>query len=201
MTEDQNPNRPGDPRKVQPWASVGSKTIGDYRIFSIRSDYKISPITGEQHDFFVIDTTDWVNVIAVTPNNELVMIEQYRHGSNSIELEIPGGMVDDEDESPMSAGLRELREETGFEGDSPRLLGSILPNPAIMNNRSYTFLVKNCRHLHPVEFDYSEDLVTHLVPITEVPGLVISGRIKHSIVLNALYFFDLYQRTGITISS
>jgi len=109
--------------KVKPWEQIGSKPVGNFRIFSIRSDFKISPRTGREHDFYVIESVPWVNVLALTPRNQLVMIEQYRHGSNTVELEIPGGLIDAEDASPLEAGLRELREETGFEGSAAEIAG------------------------------------------------------------------------------
>jgi hypothetical protein len=91
---------------IQPWPKVGSQPVGDFRIFTIRSDRKVSPRTRQEHDFYVIDCSNWVNVIAVTPDDELVMIEQYRHGSDTIELEIPGGMIDPSDASPVAAQAR-----------------------------------------------------------------------------------------------
>jgi ADP-ribose pyrophosphatase len=168
--------------------------LGDYRIFSVRSDIKCSPRTGKEHDFFVIDSTNWVNVIAVTPQNELVMIEQYRHGSNTVELEVPGGVMDPHDASPVAAGVRELREETGFSGENARIIGQILPNPAIMSNRCYTVLVEHCQDTHPLEWDHSEDIITRLVQADDIPKLIASGKIQHSLVVVALYHFDLLQR-------
>jgi 8-oxo-dGTP pyrophosphatase MutT (NUDIX family) len=135
-----------------------------------------------------------VNVIATTPDDQLVMIEQYRHGSDTIELEIPGGMVDASDASPERAGARELREETGYEGESPRVIGKIFPNPAIMSNTCFTVLVRNCHRLHPVEFDHGEDLATRLMPVAVAPRLVAEGKIAHSLVVVALYHFELWQR-------
>lgn len=179
---------------LKPWQKVGSKPVGDFRIFTIRSDEVISPRTQQTQDVYVIDCVNWVNVIALTPERNLVMIEQYRHGSNTIELEIPGGMMDPGDASPVAAGLRELREETGYAGENPRLLGQIFPNPAIMSNVCYTVLVENCRCVHPLQFDHGEDLVTRLVPVSELPGLVAAGKIQHSLVVVALYYFDLWQR-------
>jgi len=179
---------------IEPWEKLSSHPLGDFRIFTIRSDRKISPRTRQEHDFFVIDCVNWVNVIAVTPDQQLVMIEQYRHGSNTVELEIPGGMIDAADASPEAAGARELREETGYEGVEPRVIGQILPNPAIMSNTCYTVLVENCRCLHPLEFDHSEDLVTRLVPVADFPRLVAAGKIRHALVVVALYYFELWQR-------
>ena len=179
----------------RPWSKLKSSPLGDFKIFRLRSDRLVSPRTGREHEFFVIDSVNWVNVIAVTPGRQLVMIEQYRHGSGTIELEIPGGMIDPKDVSPEAAGVRELREETGYAGKSPRIIGQIFPNPAIMSNTCFTIRVDNCKQLHPVEFDHGEDLVTRLVPLTEIPLLVGSGKIKHSLVIAALYHFDLMRRS------
>src|SRR5688572_5817451 len=94
---------------IRPWNKIGSKPLGNYRIFTVRSDEKISPRTGATHDFYIIDCVDWVNVLALTPNDELVMVEQFRHGSNTVELEIPGGIMDRVDAAPVDTGIRELR--------------------------------------------------------------------------------------------
>ncbi len=179
---------------IQPWLKENSRVVGDFRIFSIRSDLKVSPRTGEYHDFFVIDTVNWVNVIAITPLRELVMIEQYRHGTNTVELEIPGGMIDKEDTSPLMAGQRELREETGYEGIGAEIIGQVYPNPAIMSNTCYTLFVRECEVKHPITLDQTEDLATRLVPIEEIPSLVSSGRVKHSLVAVALYHFELWVK-------
>jgi ADP-ribose pyrophosphatase len=180
---------------IKPWTRLHSESVGDFRIFTLRSDKKISPRTGEAHEFYVIDSVNWVNVIAVTPGRELVMVEQYRHGSNTIELEIPGGMIDPHDPSPEMAGTRELQEETGYAGANPRIIGKVFPNPAIMSNTCFTLLVENCQLKHPTLFDHGEDLVTRLVPVGDLPELVISGRIRHSLVVVALYHFELLNRS------
>ena len=179
---------------IKPWKKIGSTPVGDFRIFTMRSDRKVSPRTGEAHDFYVIDSVNWAVVLAVTPERELVMIEQYRHGSDTVELEIPGGMMDAEDKSPEVAGMRELREETGYEGENPRIIGRIFANPAMMSNTCFTVLVENCRLKHPVELDHAEDLATRLVPIAELPALVKAGKIQHSLVVVALYYFDLWLK-------
>ncbi len=179
---------------IKKWPVLSSKQLADFRIFTVRTDVKRSPRTGAEHDFFVLDTRGWVNVIAVTPDDKLVMVEQYRHGSDTVELEIPGGVMDSDDTSPVLGGQRELREETGYEGDSAEIIGQIFPNPAIMSNTCYTLLVRNCRLAHGVEFDSCEDIHTHLVPVAELPELVASGKIQHALVVVALYHFDLWRR-------
>jgi len=179
---------------IRPWTRIGSKPLGDYRIFSVRSDEKVSPRTGRTHDFFIIDCVDWVNVLAVTPGQELEMVEQFRHGSNTVELEIPGGIMDKTESSPVETAVRELREETGYEGEKARPLASVFANPAIMSNTCHTVLVENCSLRHAVQWDSGEDMLTRLVPVAEVPGLVAEGKIKHPLVVVALYHFELWMR-------
>src|SRR5450631_4476758 len=143
---------------IKPWKKTSSKLIGDFRIFKLRSDIAVNPRTGKEHDFFVLDSVNWVNIIAVTPDQQLVMVEQYRHGSGTVELEIPGGMMDPHETDPVATAVRELREETGYEGDHARLLGRIWSNPAILSNTTFTVLVENCRLKHEVDWDHGEDL-------------------------------------------
>jgi ADP-ribose pyrophosphatase len=179
---------------LKPWRTLRKKALGDFHIFSLRSEEKVSPRTNAPHQFFIIDCVNWVNVVAVTPDNHLVMVEQFRHGSNTVELEIPGGTMDASDESAIATGVRELQEETGYAGEEPQVIGQVFSNPAIMSNTTYTVLVQNCRVQHQVQLDSGEDLVTRLVPVTDVPDLVREGRIRHSLVVVALFHFDLWQR-------
>lgn len=180
--------------KIRPWKTLSSRQHADFGVFRVRSDRRQSPRTGSAHSFVVLDCVDWVNVIAVTPDQQLVMIEQYRHGTETVELEIPGGVMDPHERSPVATGVRELREETGYAGKHARILGTVYPNPAIMSNTCYTVLVEQCTLQHALEFDHTEDLATQLVPMAEVPALVARGKIRHSLVVVALSYFDLWQR-------
>ncbi len=176
---------------IQPWQELHSRQVADFRVFTVRNKHCVSPRTGATHDFFVIDAVGWVNVVALTPDRKMILVEQFRHGTETVELEIPGGMMDAHEASPITAGCRELLEETGFVGENPRLIGEVYSNPAIMSNTVYTVLIENCRPAAPVEFDATEDLATELVPIDDVPKLVASGRIRHSLVVAALYLYEL----------
>jgi 8-oxo-dGTP pyrophosphatase MutT (NUDIX family) len=179
---------------IRPWRHLRSQPSGDYRIFTVRSDEKISPRTGQPHNFFIIECVDWVNVLAVTPDDHLVMVEQFRHGTNTVELETPGGIMDAGDRSPVETAVRELQEETGYAGQNPRRLGSAFANPAIMNNTCHFVLVENCTRQHEVQFDSGEDLITRLVPVAQIPALVAAEQIRHPLVVVALYHFELWRR-------
>ena len=179
---------------IQSWPKISSTPLGDFRVFSVRSVSKRSPRTGVAHDFFVIDSVNWVNVIAVTPDRQMVLVEQYRQGTDTVELEVPGGMIDAADATPEAAGVRELREETGCEGEQPRIIGKVFPNPAIMSNTCFTVLVENCRVTTATHFDQTEELITKLVPVEEVAGLVASGKIRHCLVIAALFHFELWRK-------
>lgn len=182
--------------EIKPWPTLGSRKLGDFRVFSVRGDMKVSPRTGKQHEFYVIEAVNWVNVIPITTDGKIVMVEQYRHGSASVELEVPGGVMDFTDSDAVATGVRELREETGYEGKDARLIGQIRPNPAIMNNLCYTVLVEGCELKHEREFDPSEDLRTVLVGQEEIPDLIRAGRIAHSLVVVAFHHLHLFRARG-----
>ena len=179
---------------IRPWTKVGSRPVGSFRIFDIRSDTRIHPRTGREHDLYVIESVDWVTACAVTEDGCLVMVEQFRHGSESMEIEVPGGMMDADDIDPVATAVRELREETGYTGASAIALGHMHANAAIMNNKCHTILVTGARLTHPRQLDAGEDIAVRLVPLDEVPRLVASGRVRHSIALAALHHFDLWRR-------
>jgi 8-oxo-dGTP pyrophosphatase MutT (NUDIX family) len=177
-----------------PWNHLASRPLADYRIFKVRADTCENPATGQRGEFFILESVHWVNVIALTPDDRLVMVEQYRFGSRTVELEVPGGMMDRHETDPVATAVRELREETGYAGENARLLGSVFSNPAIMNNTTFTVIIENCRLQHDTAFDHHEDLETKLVPVGEIPGLIRAGRIKHPLVIVALYHLDLLRR-------
>jgi len=181
---------------MKPWPHVRTEPLENYRIFRVRKDWKTNPRTGAEHDFFVLEAPDWVNIVAITNDGFLIMVEQYRVGSNTIELEIPGGVMDPEDRDPVATAVRELREETGYEGENPRLVADVFSNPAIMNNRTHTVFIDDCVLKHDTEFDCGEDLVTKLVPVSDIPDLLRAGRIKHPLVHVALSHYLLMKGAG-----
>ncbi len=187
--------------KLGPWSLLSEATVADFRVFRVRKEVSRSPRTGLAHDFVVLDGPDWVNVIALTAADELVLVRQYRHGTRSETLEIPGGGVEPHDPSPLIAGQRELREETGYVSEDWSLLGVVEPNPAIQSNSCYTFLARNAVREGDPKPDAGEDLHVELRPATERDALVRTGQIRHALVLAAFQWFELYQKSRATTSS
>jgi 8-oxo-dGTP pyrophosphatase MutT (NUDIX family) len=170
------------------WEKGVSRSLAATRIFDLRGVQFRHPVRGTEREFVVIDAPDWVNVLALTPDHRLVMVNQFRYGTDAFSWEIPGGMID-AGEDPVAAGVRELREETGYAGESARLLGSVNPNPAIMNNRCHLVLVEGVVLDGPSGWDADEEIEVTTLPVDEAYAWAHSGRITHSLVLNALLLF------------
>ncbi|MCL4805451.1 MAG: NUDIX hydrolase [Anaerolineae bacterium] len=176
---------------IKRWEKIRTEYLGDFRIFRIRADSSRSPRTGNVHRFFVLESPDWVNVIPLTPEGNVVMIRQYRHGTEEVTLEVPGGMVDAGDGDPSVSAARELREETGYEAEEIIHLGSVAPNPAFLNNRCHSYLVRRARRAHAVQLDGAEDITFEEIPLAEIPGLIRDGAITHSLTIAAFYYLEL----------
>ncbi|MEM8886324.1 MAG: NUDIX hydrolase [Planctomycetota bacterium] len=168
------------------WERRGGKIVYDAGIFRVRVDEYQFRGRPASHPFHVLETNDWVNVVPITSQDEIVMVRQYRHGVEEVCLEIPGGMIDDTDPDPAAAAVRELAEETGYGGDEPRPLGSVSSNPAILANRTYTYWIGNAEPVAPPQPDEHEDFVLELCPVREVPDLIARGEIHHSLSVVAL---------------
>lgn len=181
---------------IRRWEEVERELKGDFEVFRVFRDVRRSPRTGENHAFHLIESVDWVNVIPVTSENRLVMIEQYRHGIRSVTLEIPGGLIDASDSSPADAARRELIEETGYDSDQIVSLGSVSPNPAVQTNRCYSFLARDAHPVAVQSLDGAEDIAVRLVDPADVPRLVAEGRITHALVLTAFYLLDQHEKAN-----
>jgi ADP-ribose pyrophosphatase len=176
---------PGLPPSPDPWPKHDSRRGVDLRLFQARHDLLENPRTGAQLERLVLECPDWVNVVALTPERELVVVAQYRFGVESVTLEIPGGMVDP-GEAPEHAARRELEEETGYRAERWTYLGNVQPNPAVQNNLLHTWLAEDARLSAGQALDPGEDIAVGTLPLDEVVRAVRDGRIAHSLVLCAL---------------
>ena len=179
---------------IQPWQRLQRQLTGDFRIFNLFTDTSRSPVTGNEHRFFVLSTGDWVNVIPLTPDNQVVMVRQFRHGVEQVTLEIPGGMVDKEDGDAAAAAHRELLEETGYQAEAYIHIGTVASNPAILDNHTHTYLAKNVRPVTSQRLDGTEDIAIELVPLADIAEMIRCGRITHALVVAAFYHLDNYLR-------
>lgn len=173
------------------WEVISSREIADCRVFTVRGDLsRNGDLTAE---FYVIENPDWVNVIPVTPDGDIVLIEQFRHGVGAPVLEIPGGMID-AGEEPEAAARRELLEETGYESADWRYLGWSHPNPAIQCNRIHHFAAFGAVRTGESSFDEHESIAVRTARPEAVRESIRSGVITHSLVTAAFYYFDLETR-------
>lgn len=171
----------------RPWTRVAVRSERDYRIFRTRTLDVLDPRNGAPYVRTVIDAPDWVNIIPVTAKGEVVLVRQFRFGTWSNTLEIPGGMLDP-GEDALTAATRELEEETGYRPTKVIPLGASHPNPAIFVNQLNSFLAEGCVKVHDGKQDGSEDIQVVVVPKSDLPKLVREGAITHSLVLAALLY-------------
>ena len=165
-------------------------------MFSVHEEFYEHPSQAGERSFFVIEAPDWTNVIAVTESDELVMIRQFRPGVRGVRLEIPGGVIEP-DEDPARAAVRELREETGYVGDAPELLCVTEPNPALQSNRCWSYLIRNARLAGSTEQDQDEVIETVLVPGTDLERVVRDGELCHALLLVPILHYLARRRAGL----
>ncbi len=182
------------PSKARKWRTLDNERVYSTPIFDLHKRKSAHPRRGERN-FYILDVPSWVNIIPLTPEREVVMVKQYRHGISDFTLEIPGGMVDPEDPNPAHAARREMNEETGFDSDTIIELGWVNPNPAIQPNICYSFFAPNVReigakHSNP---DGSEETEVTVVPLDSIKDLIASGKISHALVIAAFSFFHVYN--------
>ncbi len=162
----------------------------DYRIFRTAFVDGVNPRSGATKRFSLIDAGDWVNVIALTRDERVVLVRQFRVGSASVCIEIPGGMVDP-GEAPATAAARELAEETGYTSTAWSRLGTSRPNPAIQNNTLHSYLARDCVQSAPPQPEGSEVIEVSTRALADVYAAIRGGEIDHALVLAAFAHYAL----------
>ena len=178
--------------KPRKWKTLRSDVAYSTPIFDLHRRRSTHARRGER-DFFILEAPNWVNIIPLAKNGDVVMIRQWRHGISEFTLEVPGGMVDPEDPSPMHAARREMVEETGFDSDAIVELGKVHPNPAIQGNICFSFLAENVRQVERVVSLGDEETEVVMVPMREIRGLIAAGDIMHALTIAAFSFLHLYN--------
>jgi 8-oxo-dGTP pyrophosphatase MutT (NUDIX family) len=172
----------------RPFSRTSSEPLLETPIFKLRRDVSQHPVSGREGKYYVLEAPDWVNTIALTEDNQFLMVRQFRHGIREVTLEMPAGMIEP-GEDPVVAAARELREETGYEASKLTLLGETSPNAAFMDNRCFTVLCEGCRPLHATDFDPGEDIEIELIPADELMTLARQGKLRNSLSLVALFWW------------
>jgi len=167
------------------WRRIASEQGADLILFRSRFDTMEHPTTGQHLRRIVLESVDWVNVVALTRDGRSVMVEQYRFGVGHLTLETPGGMVD-AGETSLQAAQRELLEETGYGGGRWSYLGAVEPNPAVHNHLCHHWLAEDIEPVAAPAPGQGEAIAVRLLQPNELPQAVRDGRLRHVLALSAL---------------
>jgi len=167
------------------WEKVGSQAGPELPLFRVRFDVMRHPGSGVTFRRLVLESADWVNVVAVTKDGKTIVVEQYRFGIGDLTIEPVAGVVTPGEDS-LAAAKRELLEETGFGGGSWHYLGSVQANPAIQNNLCHQWLAKDVISVQPPKLDDGEALRVHFMTLDEIKEAISAGRLRHPLGLSAL---------------
>jgi ADP-ribose pyrophosphatase len=179
--------------KPQAWEVLDEKELGEFEIFSVRRLRTRSPRDGGEHDFHVADAPDGVVVLALTDDEQLVMVKQWRHPLQRVTLEAPSGIMDP-GESAAEAAVRELREETGYEGGEPEPLGALVLNPSWQTTRLHAVVISGVRRTSEKELDEGEDTRVACIPLARIRQSVLDGEIDSATVVAALALWQWRHR-------
>ncbi len=187
---------------MRSWRLTRRETLFTHRLFALHRDSLEAPIAESEvvstREALTLDAPTWVNVIALLADDRVLLVRQWRYGIGAPTLEIPGGMVEvGEGEAPEAAAGRELFEETGYRAGRLTYLGEVEPNPAFITNRCLTFVAHDLVQLGEPEGDGEEELVVESAALAEIPRLIVSGAIRHALVIAAFYLFD-HSRSSVS---
>lgn len=167
------------------WQKMSSEKGEHLGILEVRHDWLKHPTSGKTMRRLVLESVDWINVVALTSNMESLMVRQYRFGIEACTLETPGGMVDPGEE-PLTAAKRELLEETGFESDDWSYLGAVEPNPAIHPHRCHHYLAQNVHQTQEPQLGQGEAIDIELCTVEQLKNAMKNGELQHVLALSAL---------------
>ena len=167
-------------KKLRPWKTLKSEMVIDHKWYKLRRDEVELPGGQVLDDYFVSVRPDVVLTFPLTADNQVIFVRQYKHAAGEILLELPGGVIDDHEQDPREAAIREMLEETGYTSGEVEPLLEIIDNPTNDTNRIYFFLARNVQQVAEQDLDETEDIEVLKVPLEEVESMVLNGQIKVS---------------------
>jgi ADP-ribose pyrophosphatase len=182
------------------WQIVDERQAGDYEVFSVRRIRSRSPRDGAEHTFHVLDLPSSVKVIALTPDDEVILVEQFRHAVERLTLEFPAGRIDD-GEDAVRAALRELEEETGYRAEHAECVAELFVDPALQASTVSIIVARGCVRNGDRDLDDSEDVAVHVVARDAVVGLIERGEIRHAASLAAWLRFQMAEQRAVQSGS
>jgi len=175
------------------WPVLRSESGPDILLFQVRFDWVKNPRNQMEFKRVILECPDWVNVLALTPENNIILVHQFRFGSGTITTKIPSGLVDP-GETHALAARRELLEETGYISEEWSYLGAVQPNPAFQDNLCHHWLAQNVKKVQEPALDVGEDIRVTLSNFDGIHSKIRQGEINHVLALSAFSRFqDLWR--------
>jgi len=169
------------------WEKLRSKYLIKRWWMNLREDHVRLPNGQELEEYHVIEYPDWVCVVCVTDDDQMVLVEQYRYGIDRVTMELPGGAIDAA-EDPVEAAHRELLEETGYAAEKLTFVGKSAPDPARHTNWAWIYFAAGAKRVRDQKLDPGEDMRVRLMSVGEVLEAADDGQIAHGIHLTALFW-------------
>ncbi|TZF86459.1 NUDIX hydrolase (plasmid) [Pedobacter sp. BS3] len=169
------------------WERLSSEYLVKENWATLRVDTCRMPNGTIIDDYYVLEYPDWVNAVALTKDNEVIIIRQYRHAAGKVITEIPGGCIDP-GETPEEAVKRELSEETGYEFQTIEPIATLYANPSTAGNKTYSFLLTGGRKVREQHLDGREEIEVELVSINKLKEMLFNNQFEQALHASAIFY-------------